>query len=83
MEGRLLVVEDDPQVRRCSPARCGYEGFDVAAACDGAEAMAALRASRPDLLLLDLLLPDADGVELSRRLREGGDRGADPDAHRP
>jgi two-component system response regulator MprA len=73
MEGRLLVVEDDPQVRAMLTRALRYEGFDVAAACDGAEAMAALRAERPDLLLLDLLLPDADGVELSRRLREVGD----------
>jgi two-component system response regulator MprA len=50
-----------------------YEGFEVAAACDGAEAMASLRASRPDLLLLDLLLPDADGVDLCGRLRAEGD----------
>jgi two-component system response regulator MprA len=50
-----------------------YEGFEVAAACDGAEAMASLRAARPDLLLLDLLLPDADGVELCGRLRAEGD----------
>jgi two-component system response regulator MprA len=73
MEGRLLVVEDDPQVRAMLTRALRYEGFDVEAACDGAEAMAALRASPPDLVLLDLLLPDADGVELSRRLREDGD----------
>jgi two-component system, OmpR family, response regulator MprA len=73
MEGRLLVVEDDPQIRAMLTRALRYEGFDVEAACDGAEAMAALRASPPDLLLLDLLLPDADGVELSRRLREDGD----------
>ena len=50
-----------------------YEGFEVIAACDGAEAMASLRSSRPDLLLLDLLLPDADGVDLCGRLRAEGD----------
>jgi len=74
MDGRLLVVEDDPQVRAMLTRALRYEGFEVAAACDGAEAMAALRASRPDLMLLDLLLPDADGVELSRRLRARGDQ---------
>jgi two-component system response regulator MprA len=73
MEGRLLVVEDDPQVRAMLTRALRYEGFEVAAACDGAEAMAALRASPPDLLLLDLLLPDADGVDLCGRLRAGGD----------
>ena len=72
MEGRLLVVEDDPQVRAMTRA-LRYEGFEVIAACDGAEAMASLRSSRPDLLLLDLLLPDADGVDLCGRLRAEGD----------
>jgi two-component system response regulator MprA len=73
MEGRLLVVEDDPQVRAMLARALRYEGFDVAAACDGAEAMAVLRAAPPDLILLDLLLPDADGVDLCARLRAGGD----------
>ena len=73
MEGRLLVVEDDPQVRAMLARALRYEGFEVTAAGDGAEAMAALRASPPDLLLLDLLLPDADGVELCGRLRDEGD----------
>jgi two-component system, OmpR family, response regulator MprA len=73
MEGRLLVVEDDPQVRAMLTRALRYEGFEVVAACDGAEAVASLRASRPDLLLLDLLLPDADGIELCGRLRADGD----------
>ena len=73
MEGRLLVVEDDPQIRAMLTRALRYEGFEVAAASDGAEAMAALRSSRPDLLLLDLLLPDADGVEQCGRLRDEGD----------
>ncbi len=73
MEGRLLVVEDDPQVRAMLTRALRYEGFEVAAASDGAGAMAALRAGSPDLVLLDLLLPDADGVELCGRLRADGD----------
>jgi two-component system, OmpR family, response regulator MprA len=73
MEGRLLVVEDDPQVRAMLTRALRYEGFEVAAVSDGAEAMAALRATRPELLLLDLLLPDADGVEICGRLRAEGD----------
>ncbi len=50
-----------------------YEGFEVEAAEDLAGASAALRASRPDLVLLDLLLPDEDGLELCRRARSSGD----------
>ncbi len=50
-----------------------YEGFEVEAAEDLAGASAALRTSRPDLVLLDLLLPDEDGLELCRRARSSGD----------
>jgi two-component system response regulator MprA len=74
VEGRLLVVEDDPQVRAMLSRALGHEGFDVAAAPDAAGALAELRASRPDLVLLDLLLPDLDGLEVCRRLRRAGDR---------
>ena len=74
MEGRLLVVEDDPQVRAMLTRALGYEGFEITTAPDAAGAMAAFRAARPDLLLLDLLLPDDDGVEVCRRLRTAGEQ---------
>jgi two-component system response regulator MprA len=73
MDGRLLVVEDDPQVRGMLVRALGYEGFHVRGAADASAAFAALRAERPDLVLLDLLLPDLDGMEVCRRLREAGD----------
>jgi two-component system response regulator MprA len=74
MDGRLLVVEDDPQVRAMLTRALGYEGFEVAAAPDATTALAELRAAPPDLMLLDLLLPDQDGVEVCRRLRAAGDQ---------
>ena len=74
MEGRLLLVEDDPQVRAMLTRALGYEGFEIVAAGDAASAMSAFRATRPDLLLLDLLLPDDDGVDVCRRLRDAGDQ---------
>ncbi len=74
MEGRLLVVEDDPQVRAMLTRALGYEGFEIVTAPDAATAMASFRAARPDLLLLDLLLPDDDGVEVCRRLRTAGEQ---------
>ena len=74
MDGRVLVVEDEPQVRAMLTRVLGYEGFTVDAAPDGATAMACLRATPPDLVLLDLLLPDVDGVDLCRRLRADGGR---------
>ena len=73
MDGRLLVVEDDPQVRAMLVRALGYEGFEVSAAADAESALAALRDAPPDLMLLDLLLPDADGMELCRRVRANGD----------
>jgi len=70
MDGRLLVVEDDPQVRAMLVRTLRYEGFDVEPAPDAAEALAALRERPPDLVLLDLLLPDVDGMDVCRELRE-------------
>jgi two-component system response regulator MprA len=73
MDGRLLVVEDDPQVRAMLARALGYEGFDVTTAATGAAAMAELRTADPELMLLDLLLPDDDGIEVCRRLRAAGE----------
>jgi two-component system response regulator MprA len=72
VDGRLLVVEDDPQVRAMLLRALGYEGFDVRGAADGAGALAELRARGADLVLLDLLLPDMDGMEVCRMLRAQG-----------
>ena len=74
MDGRLLVVEDDPQVRAMLTRALAYEGFEVTTAGDAGGAMARIREAPPDLILLDLLLPDDDGVEVCRRLRASGAR---------
>ena len=74
MEGRLLVVDDDPRVRAELIRALAYEGFEVASAADASEAMTALRSEAPDLLLMEAHLPDEDGLEVCRRLRGDGAR---------
>ncbi|MEN3611307.1 response regulator transcription factor [Plantactinospora sp. ZYX-F-223] len=73
-EARLLVVEDEPDIRELLGSSLRYAGFDVAAASTGAQAVDAARRCRPDLVVLDVMLPDLDGFEVVRRLRSGGDR---------
>src|SRR4030065_619519 len=67
---RVLVVDDEQPIRRFLRASLGANGYDVYEAANGQEAELALLNSRPDLVVLDLGLPDIDGVELTRRWRE-------------
>jgi two-component system OmpR family response regulator len=71
---RLLVVEDDPNILELLSASLRFAGFEVATATTGADAVSAAREIRNDLLVLDVMLPDLDGFEVIRRLREGGVR---------
>ncbi|HET6692159.1 MAG TPA: response regulator transcription factor [Miltoncostaeaceae bacterium] len=74
MEGRLLVVDEDPRVRAELSRALEYEGFDVAAASDASGALAEFRAAPPDLMVMEARLPDDDGLEVCRRLRGDGAR---------
>lgn len=67
---RLLVVEDEPTLRELLSASLRLAGFEVAWAETGAQALTAVREQRPDLIVLDVMLPDFDGFEVVRRLRE-------------
>jgi DNA-binding response OmpR family regulator len=67
---RILVVEDEPQIANFLRVGLGYEGFSVAVAEDGYEALAELKRFRPQLVILDLMLPGMDGMELAKRMRE-------------
>jgi two-component system KDP operon response regulator KdpE len=67
---RVLVVDDEPPIRRFLHTSLTNHGYDVFEAVDGREALAAIVANRPDLVILDLGLPDMDGIEVTRRLRE-------------
>ncbi|MFE9256098.1 response regulator transcription factor [Streptomyces sp. NPDC006879] len=66
---RLLVVDDEPTVRELLPAALRYAGFAVEAAASGQEALDVAARRPPDLVLLDVMLPDMDGFEVIRRLR--------------
>ncbi len=71
---RLLVVDDDPAVREALALLLRLNGFDVSTATDGREAMRALAAEPPDAVILDVLMPGLDGLEVCRRMRAIGDR---------
>jgi two-component system, OmpR family, KDP operon response regulator KdpE len=65
----LLVVEDEAQMRRFLRTSLGNHGYRVVEATTGAEALALAQSHNPELVLLDLGLPDMDGIEVARRLR--------------
>ncbi|MDO8213680.1 response regulator transcription factor [Conexibacter sp. CPCC 206217] len=65
---RVLVVDDEPNIVDVITMALRYQGFEVAAAATGAEALAQVRQFRPHLLLLDVMLPDMEGFEVARRL---------------
>jgi two-component system KDP operon response regulator KdpE len=67
---RVLVVDDETSIRRYLRAMLGAQGFSVYEAASGQEAINAVLAHHPDLIILDLGLPDFDGIEVTRRLRE-------------
>jgi CheY-like chemotaxis protein len=69
MAAEVLVVEDEPDIRALIVHHLTRDGFRCRVAGDGAEALARLRAGLPDLVVLDLMLPGMDGLELTRRLR--------------
>ena len=72
-EARILVVDDEAYITDLVRMALRYEGFEVAAAATGQEALTVAGAFRPDLVVLDIMLPDMEGLEVCRRLRAGAD----------
>jgi DNA-binding response OmpR family regulator len=74
MSTDILLVEDDPRIRQVLELALRDHGYDVRSASTGEEALEEVALRRPDVLLLDLMLPGIDGLEVCRRLRsQGGD----------
>ena len=70
----VLLVDDDPAIRRAVTAGLELEGFAVVAASGGRAALEAIERVHPAVILLDLNMPDLDGLEVLGRLRDGGDQ---------
>jgi|SRR5215471_17757511 len=70
MAARVLIVEDESDITNLLSFHLEREGFQVATSRTGADALRQIRASAPDLVLLDLMLPEIDGLEVCRRLRQ-------------
>jgi len=71
---RILVVDDEVYITDLLAAALRFEGFAVEVAATGKEALRLARSTHPDLVMLDVMLPDIEGIEVCRRLRETGDR---------
>jgi len=71
-KAKILVVDDEPYITDLLSAALGFEGFAVQSAANGFDALRQTESGRPDLILLDLMLPDIEGAEVARRLRDRG-----------
>ena len=69
MDARILLVEDDPSIREVTAIGLNNAGFEVETAADGAAGLERWRVDRPDLVLLDVMLPRLDGLEVCREIR--------------
>lgn len=73
MKAHILIVDDDSRVTSALRRTLAYEGYQVSTAAGGEEALALARMKAPDVVILDLMLPGIDGLEVCRRLRAAGD----------
>lgn len=71
---RILVVDDEPSIIDAVATSLRYEGFEVTQAVNGRQALSMAQENPPDLIVLDVMLPDLDGLEVTRRLRQDGIR---------
>lgn len=76
--GRILVVDDEPHIRRVLDAMLGKEGFDVVLASEGAEGLRAVASGNIDLVILDLYMPGANGLEVLAKIRTDPENAGTP-----
>lgn len=69
MKGRVLIVDDDPALAEMLGIVLNNEGYEVTKCADGGQALDVYREAKPDIVLLDVMLPGMDGIEICRRLR--------------
>jgi CheY-like chemotaxis protein len=79
---KILVADDEPDVLESLKFRLLLEGYEVATAADGLEALGAARSGQPDLVLLDVMMPRENGYRIARLLREDEARGVYPEGLR-
>jgi len=70
---KILLIEDDKFLRELVIQKLGKEGYDVQEAAEGEGGLAKMKNEKPDLVLLDLILPGIDGFEVLRRIKEDAD----------
>jgi len=70
---KILIVEDDPLLRGISEKKLSGAGFNVVGVIDGGEAVKRIKEELPDLILLDIILPNKNGYEILEQIRNGGD----------
>ena len=81
MPEKILVVDDDLDTLRLVGLMLQRQGYQIIAASNGTQAIAIAQAEKPDLILLDVMMPDVDGYEVTRRLRSNPVTGRNPHYH--
>ncbi len=69
---RVLIVDDEPNIRDLLATSLRFAGYEIQSAANGAQAVAAVSESEPDIILLDVMLPDMNGFSVTKKLRSAG-----------
>ena len=71
-EATIVVVDDEPSIRELLVASLHFAGYEVETAASGSEAIEVISRTKPDMIILDVMLPDIDGFTVTRRIRQEG-----------